>query len=398
MKTKFWGLACGLSLAAGAVTAAPQYAAIELGEGLIMTPGLDINLEYDDNIFQSSSNKKSSFITRVAPAVEWQARQEHARFTLGYAGNYGIFASSSDDNYDDHFVRADLDFEGARTDLNLYGSFEAAHDPRGTGPSDGLGDNVARDVFTKPTEYDEWAWGTSVVFRGSRTQLRAGYGYVDKKYQNFRQFTRDRDRSTDRFNVGVAYALTGKTNAVVNASRLKTDYSFERAGVPSLDSDQDRLTAGIEWEATARTTGSVQFGWEWKDFDDPARSKVDGFTWGAEIEWAPRTYSTFALFTENRFQETDNVGSAKDTSSVGLSWSHDWSDRLATTAGFDYAREKYKGFDRKDDFYRFSLGFDYDFRRWMTLGGGVRISSRDSNVVAADYDRNIVYLRAMMSL
>ncbi len=398
MKTRFWGLACGLALLAGAVTAAPRDAAIELGEGLLMTPALDVDFEYDDNIFRSSDDEKGSFITRVAPSLEWEVRQEWARFTFGYAGDYGFFSNSSDDNYDNHALRADVGFEGAGADLNVYGSFAASHDPRGTGPADGLGDEVSRDVFTSPTEFDEWGWGTHVVFRGSRTELRAGYSYLDKEYQNFRAFTRPRDRSTDRFSVGVTYAMTDEASAVANASRSKIDYDFAEAGMPSLDSDQDRLTAGLEWELTDRTSGSVHLGWEWKDFDDSARAKVDGFTWEAEISWAPRTDSTFSLSTESRLMETDNVGSAKDTSSVGVLWSHDWSDRLTVNTGFDFVREDYEDFDRKDDFYRFSLGFDYNLRRWMTLAGGVRINSRDSNVAAAVYDRNIVFLRAMMSL
>lgn len=399
MERKGLGLLCGLSLVAAQTVAAPQYASIEVGEGLLLTPALDVDLEYDDNIFQSEDNEKDSLVTRVAPSFEFAAERERTRATLSYGGNYSFFANSSDDNVDNHIVRTGLAFTGARSSLDLFGSFARSSDPRGTGPSDGLGDVAARRIFTEPTESDTWSWGANASFQpGGRLGLTLGYGFSDLKYQNFRQFTRERDRQTEQFSLGLDYVLTVKTSAIVNLSRAKTDYDFTPANGNSLNSDQDRITAGLRWEATARTTGSVQFGWQEKDFDDPARGKVDGFTWDASIDWAPKTYSVFTFSTGNTFTETDNVGSAKEVSTVGVSWSHGWSDRLGTTTGLQYAEEEFKDFARTDDFYRFTLEFDYDFRRWMTLGGGVKISSRASDVDAADYDRNIVFLRAMMSL
>lgn len=399
MERKGLGLLCGLSLAAAQGMAAPQYASIEVGEGLFMTPALDVQLEYDDNIFQSERNEKDSLVTRVAPAVEWEARQERGRVAFGYAGNYAFFANSSDDNVDNHAFRADAEYQGSRSSLGLYGTFAMASDPRGTGPSDGLGDAFALEVFDKPTEFDEWGWGIDAGFEpGARLGLTLGYGFLDKEYQNFREFTRERDRSTDSYSLGLSYALTGKTSAVMNLSRSDIEYDFTPAGAAALDSKQDRITAGLKWEATARTTGNVQFGWEEKDFDDPSRDKADGFTWEAGIDWSPRTYSTFSLSTMNTFTETDNVGSAKEVSSVGVGWRHSWNDRLSTNVGLDYSEEDFEDFDRADDFYSFSLAFDYAFQRWMALSGGVKISSRDSNQTAADFDRNIVFVRAMMSL
>jgi len=399
MERKRFGLLCGLSLVAVQGMAAPQYASIELDEGFFMTPALDVDLEYDDNIFQTETNEKSSVVTRVAPAVEWEVRQERTRAALSYAGNYSFFADSSDDNVANHVVQADFGATGARSSLDLYGAFARGSDARGTGPSDGLGNALTLQIFDEPTEFDEWSWGAAAAVKpGGRLGVNVGYDFLDKEYQNFRQFTRARDRSRGTYSLGFDYVLTGKTSAILNLSRSEIDYDFTPAGAATLDSKQDRITAGLRWEATARTTGSVEFGWHEKDFDAPTRDKIDGFAWAASIDWAPRTYSVFTLKTGNSFTEADNVGSAKETSTAGVAWKHGWSDRLSTITGLEYVREDYKDFARKDDFYRFRLEFDYDFRRWMTLAAGVNISSRDSNQSRADFDRNIVFLRAMMSL
>lgn len=392
---------CGLSLLASQSWAGPQYASVQLGEGVLFTPALDVTLEYDDNIFRVDNNKKSSVVTRVEPSFEIEVQQERTRLGFSYAGNYGIFASSSDDNYDNHTGRIDFGLRGARSDLDIYGAFVAGSDPRGTGPSDGLGDNVARNIFTKPTEYHEWQWGVAAHFgtRGTRSNLRLSYDGQDREYQNFRQFTQDRDRTRHNLGARLGYALTGKTQAVLDLRRSEIDYDLTPAdGNRRLDSKEHRITAGLTWEATGRTSGTVLLGWKEKDFDSPTRDTSDGFTWELGLTWAPRPYSVFDIYTRNDFQETDNVGSAKDISTAGINWTHRWSDRLRTTTGFEYAQEDYEDFVRKDDFYRFNFAFDYDFQRWLSLGLGVRIASRDSNVAAADYDRNIIFVRAQMGL
>lgn len=399
MDRKRVGLLCALPLIAVSGHAAPQYASIEIGEGMFLTPALDVELRYDDNIFQTERNEKSSMVTTVSPALELEARQEHGRVALSYGGAYGFYSNSSDDNFDNHTVRLDLGLRGARTDFDAYGAFNKVYEPRGTGVTDGLGDFFL-DAFDEPVEYDEWQWGAAVHFgtRGTRSRLRLAYDGFEREYQNFRAFTVARDRTQHRYTATLGYALTGKTSAVLNVGRTDIDYDFTPTTQASLDSTEYRVTAGLEWEATAKTTGRVGLGWKWKDFDDAARGDQDSLTWELGVTWSPRTYSVFDFYTRNEFIETDNVGSAKDVSIVGVDWVHAWSDRLRTNTGLRYSRENYKNFVREDDFYRFSFSFDYDFQRWLTAAVGVRISSRDSNVASADYDRNVVFLRAQVGL
>ena len=58
----------------------------------------------------------------------------------------------------------------------------------------------------------------------------------------------------------------------------------------------------------------------------------------------------------------------------------------------------YEGDPRNDDLTNFSVGFDYDWQRWITVGASISRDDRESNDSQFDYDRNIVSVSLDMSL
>jgi hypothetical protein len=395
-----WVIAAGMAAGSGQALAAPDYASIPLTDGVRATPALDLETRHDGNIFQTDDNEEDSIVTVVSPAVSLEAGGGLDSLTASYSGSYGYYESSSDDNYADHSFSIDGSKGGGLGTLSGYVGLDLGHDDRGTGPSNGLG-GLTTAVFDEPTEFETYSWGGMVALTGGgRTSIDLGYDGLDTEYTNFRSFTRARDRRSDEFSVDVGYELTGKTSAVLEASTKDVRYDFTPAGADELDSDEIRVSGGLEWDATARTTGRVTLGWKEKDFDAASRDDQSGLTWGAQVTWAPKTYSTFTFGTQNGFRETDNEGDVIETTSYNVGWNYAMNERFSWNTGVSLTTEEYEGAasGRDDDFYSFNVSADYDWRRWLTVSGGLDLSMRSSSEDRADFDRNKVFVRVMMGL
>ena len=68
-----------------------------------------------------------------------------------------------------------------------------------------------------------------------------------------------------------------------------------------------RYYAGVTWEATAATTGTVKLGRLERKFDG-GQPKFTGPSWEAAVFWSPRTYSKFDLYTARFTTEASGLG------------------------------------------------------------------------------------------
>ena len=94
--------------------------------GWYVTPTLTLTQEYDDNVFGSSSNKKSDFISRATPGVT--AGYQSTPFTIlgSYAFDAEYFADLSDLTDVGHRQRGELEIR-YRPDPRLTLSFSGAY-------------------------------------------------------------------------------------------------------------------------------------------------------------------------------------------------------------------------------------------------------------------------------
>lgn len=369
--------------------------AIRIGAGTHVAPALTVELRHDDNILRSEANERSSMIARIANQIAVETTRDGARAGLRYSGDYARYLDSREDDYDDHVVRAELGYEGSRSRFEFYGSYSRLTQARGTGVTDGLDEATLRERFPAPVELERWDFGAEVTLGAptSRSDLTLSYDRSERTHLNFREFTRDRDRRENEFGAAVRYALTGNTDARIELSRRVVDYDFTPPGALLLDSTEDRVVGGLAWQATALTRATALVGWKEKRFDEPLREDVDGLTWEVIVDWEPLPFSRLRLFTLNEFVEADTQGSTRDVTRAGLSWNHDWTERLRTGTAVTYTRDKFEGADRTDEFLQLELDSAYDLLRWLTLAAGVRVSSRSSDRLAAEFDRTIVFFR-----
>ncbi len=352
------------------------------------TPYIGVAGGYDDNLFYSSSNEKSSYLYVLSPGLRFDARDASKVFSVSYQSQYGVYTSSRNDDYWDHNVAASFD---AIMAPSLYGrlnyTFVHGHDPRG------LTDRPTQET---PDRYEDSRPGVTVAYGspGAKGRLEAYYSYEMRKYINNRDSTIGSDRDVPELGAAFYWRVMPRTSVLFEARRTDQDY---RLSTSPLDSQETRYYAGVTWEATAATTGTVKVGTFRKNFDSDLPD-YSGTSWEGLITWLPRTYSRFDFYSARFPIESTGLGSFILADAYGVVWTHNWNSYFSTGVNARYERDKYQNFDRNDDIASLGFKVGYKFRRWLTLGAEYTYMKRDSNLDIYDYRKNLYFITLTATL
>ncbi|TLS66755.1 hypothetical protein FEF65_09550 [Mariprofundus erugo] len=374
----------GMLLASYNAQAAGEARSIDLGGGLQLTPTLGVSYKHNDNIFSSTTNRKSSNITVFDPSLALQAGDDINNLALSYDISRGIYHNSRRDDYTDHNVKFDANKEFTRRlQAGLAAYYKKSHDARGS-------------TFTglaitnpNPDRYHETGVSTTIGY-GVNGRITLIGDYSNKRYENNRVTTITRDLDTMGGDFTFAYPIAPKTDAVIEARYKRFDYKYLTA-TTNLDSNEQTYYGGLDWQATAKTSGSLRLGYMKKRFNSARMTGGNGFSWELGMDWAPKTYSTVTLQTKGGFTETDGTGSFLKTQGGSLSWQHEWSEKFGHHASASYTENKYVGtaLGRKDKLSTVGFGVDYQIVRWLGIDLAYDHSTRRSNAANSSYNSNI---------
>ncbi len=356
---------------------------IALQDGVAVYPWVDLSYGRDSNLFLTRLAPTSSNITTLAPGLKLVARSKATTFTFDYTSRSAKYESSRADNYSDYHLGGIGEFVfNSRTGLRLGGDYNKGHDPRG---STDRGISAKPDVFSNSGLNGLFAYGGNEA--SGRIELDAGS--YNKRYKNNRATTIGSDRDTTNFGGRFFARFTPKTSFLVEARQDKFDY---KSATSSFDSKERRFLVGVTWEATAATSGTVKVGQIRKDFTSSIIKDFSGTGWDAIAQWAPQSYSRLGLTTVKEFGESTGLGDFILTKRYGVNWTHDWNSRFTTVASASRAKDDFANGARNDTTDSFGVRINYKVQRWLTLGGELINTDRDSNNAAFKYKRNIYSL------
>lgn len=362
---------------------------LPLGNGYL-TPSVTFQLAYDDNIFLEESDPTGSMLSVISPRLRWDGAGEVSEVGFTLEADHGSYHNSHPDDYLDWRTLAEVAYFPDER-ITLYGSakFNHEHDERG---------QTNRSVSATPDEYDLWElkgqfkYGLDEV---GAPRLEIGYRHDDREYTNNRAITVGADRQTDELKGTLFYKVMPATSLLLEATATRLDYD-----IGSIDSDELRLLAGLTWEATYQTTGFLKLGWGRKDFDVDAGNNRDdnAFSWEIGVAWQPLSYSKFSLISNQSFEESDGVGSHKDSSKIALVWQHAWQDYFETDMRLSQTNDDYINGFRQDDVTTFEIKADYRMNPWLVFGANYKFEQRDSDVAGLDYDNNVIGLHVGINM
>ena len=362
---------------------------VRLGETpLFLTPYLGLGAGYDDNLFLSPSNEKSSSFYVVSPGFRIDARDANKVFAVSYQGTIGRYGQSEDDNYVDHAVRGSFDMAfGTRAFLRLNADYIRGHDPRGS---------TDRPIGSRPDKYRLSQPGVTFAYGapGADGRVEVYYSDATKRYTNNRSITIGSDRDTQEYGAAFYWRVMPRTYFVIEARQ--TELSYKLPSSP-FSGEEQRIYGGLMWEATAATTGTLKVGQLRKTFESDL-PRYEGTAWEGLITWSPRTYSRFDFYTGRYPTESTGLGRFILSDAVGMIWTHSWSSLFSTEANVRFQKDEYQGFSRNDDITSVGLKAGYRFRRWLTLGAEYTFTKRESNNQAFDYDKGLYLLTATVSM
>ncbi|WP_226502410.1 outer membrane beta-barrel protein [Pseudomonas sp. MWU16-30317] len=359
-------------------------ASIDIG-GFDFTPQLNLTQSYDDNFRTLPDHKQASWISSVAPIFLLQAETRNTGYQLQYIGNNQTYWDDSSANHTDHQLtfRSVLEFDSRnrlRYDLG-YKQLEQTTDTTV---------RTENDRYTVKNAGIGYTFGAATA----KNQIDLGLDYEQRRFQNADGINDDMERNTTAF-IGTWYhRLSGKTRALGEVRY--TDFDYLQSGNPRTSVGTAALV-GLEWDATAKTTGKVRIGEEQKDFNDSDRNDRSP-TWEVGIDYKPRTYSTFSLNTHKSYDEGDDGASAIHVVTSKLGWEHHWSQRIKTTFDYTHAELEYEGVDRQDKQNIFGSKITYGPRRWVDVSLGYLRIKNDSTAELEGFTRNIYLLSVELSL
>ena len=368
--------------------------------GMQVGPTLGLGLGYDDNLTLAGQDEISSWFYQISPAIRVEMPTDHSVLALSGGVDIVRYEDSSRDDREPWWVRGDAVWDvSTRQNLGLFADYSEGVDRRGEGRRRG-------DAGLIPLDPDEWqrfgyggAWDYGAADARGGLQFRAGA--YDLEYTNNREGpvpgslgSRLLDRDWWYAGGEFAWRVAPKTALLLDYQH--SDMSYDEA--PASDSQIDTWMLGATWDATARTSGTVKFGIEQRDFTDPTKESYDGAAWQASVRWRPRSYSAFTLTATRNTREPDGNGDFLLREDLVLSWVHDWASRFGTTVNIGYGQDDFRPDGPSEDLFYWGVGARYNFNPHLRFGISVTSYDRDSGLAQFDFERRVFLLTAEWSL
>lgn len=395
-------LAASLSVTGG-VAQAVDPAPVNPGEPVEFVPTIKVSQGYDDNVEESpDGDEESANVTKVAPTFLFRAQERANRYQFRYTPEFQRYSHDSDDNRVNHRAlatgRVVLD---SRNRLNV--GLNARRNQATLNATNRANNENEGDINERVTLDGTYTFGA----RGAQGRLEVDAGYVWNRYANNLDQSGSNNQSEEydspRVGATFLWRVAPRTQLLVEGRYADFDYTWSQS---TLDSTNMSAFVGAQWQATAKTSGSVRLGQQDKDFDDASKDDTDATSWEAQVTWRPVPYSNVRLSTGNALEEGSQStgGFGEDTieqTTYEIRWDYDWDSQISSNLGYRFRDKDYVGggYDgRTDELDTVTVGVSYSFRRWLDFGLESRIKNNDSTLGGASYDRNTYFLTATLSL
>ncbi|AFT78051.1 hypothetical protein AMBLS11_07340 [Alteromonas macleodii str. 'Black Sea 11'] len=393
-------------LAMSVICATPTLNAQEAGRiqagQFDLIPSFTSSMAYVDNVANARDNQRKiySWRTILSPELIAATQVDGNPVQIGYRLERGVYFSSDNDDYTDHFVEASGNFElNSRHRVSALAQYEDGHEDRGTGFSIGTGLDISTpDTYKSSNLSAEYSYG-AVTSDGLIT-LKTRRQALDYDRSEDAYLIRDRVKTMVGGEFG--YQVGSATRAVLDVTKTYVRYD-EQLNFVTRDSDETRVLVGVVWESTAATTGFAKVGYKEKDFDNQARGTFYGTDWEVGIDWQPVSYTTFRISTSADTFETNGEGDFIRGQNYSVRWNHDWLERLSTSFSVTQQNDEYVfnevDIDNRDDeLMNYSAALNYQARRWLKFSTYYQFTDRDSNRETIGYDKSVVGVTAEVTL
>lgn len=370
----------------------PDYEALGLPLGVFMAfPSLQLDAEYNDNIFAVSTGADEDLVFHIKPGLELESgwsRHALAAYARADIARYQDFDA---ENFEDFSVGASGRIDITRA-ANLAAGVDYASitEPRTS--------SNAPASTQEPISYDYASAFVAASRVSGRLKLSARGDLREFDYEDGVTLAGvvidqdNRDRTVSSVTGRGDYAISPATALFVQVTGNSRDYDTATSVLlPARDSDGYEILAGSNFELGAVARGEVAVGYISQEFDAAAYDKIDGFGARAQLEWFPTQLTTLTATGSRTIEDAGIAGAGGYlSSSLGLQLDHELLRNVLLNAGLTVSQDEYEGIDRTDDRFQAAVGATYLLNR--TLGVSVRASrfeqTSDGAGAGSDFEVN----------
>lgn len=365
----------------------------------MLHPGVELAVDYNDNVFYSYDNEQSDTIFHVRPYITAISNWSRHSLSVRLAADVGRYADFGVRDYEDYFLTVDgrFDFTGRN---NLGYRFDALqlHE-----------DLNARDSVQgiEPTVYHLLGAGLSYDHYFNRLSLGGSLDWQQLRYDDVLGEdgeiidNEDRDRQSVAATITAGYQFKTDKRAFVTVGWDETDYDqeFDRNGY-HRDSSGFSVRGGMDFTITNLLIGDVSIGYFERDYDDPLLQDVDGIGLGAGLTWLPTQLTTVRANVTSSVEDSASItASGYFRTLYSLRVDHELLRNLQLTGRLSYSDSDYEtvidapvGARTSDQVWRAGLGVNYFINRWMFVGASYDYQNLDTNVANDGYKVNRAWL------
>lgn len=369
-----------------------QAKGIEFGS-FLMLPVLDVSQHYNDNVFASATDRRSDWITRIAPEVKFRSRFTNHQLNLTAKAEQSFYREYTSDDHFDFTLAADGRYDIDRN-WKLTGILDASqtHEDRGS-PDDAGGKEQTR-LRTGTAKFGTEKTTGRFGFKLDGEAIRRNYQDVEGANSAIINQD-DRDRDELRLSTELSYELFPGYSAVVEGTvnDRKYDDRLDDQGF-NRSSHGSTVRAGIGVDISELVRGDFLIGYMNQNYKDARFDTIDGFSMKASFNWTPSRMTVVIPTLERSIQETTTVNASGMVRTGGsLTVRHELQRNIILTAIGSAYNEKYRGTTRDN--------WSYDSRvrgQWFLspnyyIGGEAGYRERTSKVDSEAFHQTVVLFR-----
>ncbi|MFH0926803.1 MAG: outer membrane beta-barrel protein, partial [bacterium] len=351
-------------------------------------PLLGIKETYDDNIFLTNITEKDDFITTVTPGIAFRLPKNENLFTLSYLVDLNSFSDYDDQNYQNHVLSGLADIRSpSGLYLTLKDTYLYTSDPA---------NSELTDRQERQTNLGSASLGK--LF-GERFELALTYDNEVIDYKDVRYREENRDRQA--IGTTLYFRVLPKTSLLLEYNYGEINYYD--GGYD--DSSFNIISTGLRWDATAKISGTIKGGYEWRDYkneDFIRRNDKDLWVIAGDIQGNLTEQAKLSLLLKRGLIESTFTNNSYFINSrVALKLDQKIGEKFAVLPGGYYEKSEYPEAvvdpltnntkDREDDLVGLELELNYQIQEWLKAGLGYKYLSRESNFDSYDYIDNRVF-------
>ena len=352
--------------------------------------GLLLNAElkalHDDNVLRKVKPVSDSSI-QISPELQYLTHMGKHLFTVAYQGEYAAYKDNTKLNYDNHDIAL---FARLDHSLKFNSDFKLSYKDEIEEP----GTNNSSSLLIKQFNQTEKKQATAKLYYGTRQsigQIVFGFDHHEYRYTNNLQGYRDVDRN--RLTGTFYYRIAPKTRLLFQASIGDYDYVTKNQ-FADQSSKETFYLAGVEWDITAKTSGTFKLGYQGKNFKENVYNDITGLSYMLDMTWKPNTYSKIKIAASRMTQESSQLlTSAFVTNSYTVDGEHEITPRTKLKAAYTFDSDDIVTLrNRTDKRHNIVLGVDHSLLTWLNISLDYQFIERSSDFQIYEYKANIIGL------